>query len=231
MVILNSPEEKLTRERPTALKDTQRTPRNISNLENMALRNVVQDSWRSKVKHDKHLLDMIDDHAANMNKLLGNAEYEIFCIHNLIANTKNMTKAEVKGYIKIIEGLGYFYNIKLGKDLTSTLLTGLTFKAKNLDSLGRYYKGMMNEIDTKIKKYENKATGENKRLEDLMLDLRINQTGFFNRIFKKGRVEQIKRRIDSRKRRLDKINMRIGKHKNMMGSVTRMIKGNTTTVA
>lgn len=228
MVILNSPEEKLTRERPTIFKDTQRMNRSVSNLENIAIRNVVQESWRSKVKHDKHLLDLIDDHASNMQKLLGNAEYEIFCIHNLIANTKNMSRSEVKGYIKIIEGLGYFYNGKLGRDLTSTLLTGLTFKAKNLDSLGRYYKSMVNEIDSRIRRYEGRASNENRKLEDLTLDLRFNESGFLSRIFKKGKIEQLKTRINARKRRLDRINSRIGKNRKVMDSVNRMIKGAPT---
>ncbi|MDE1869516.1 MAG: hypothetical protein KGH71_00835 [Candidatus Micrarchaeota archaeon] len=233
MVILNAPEEKPVKERQIILKDTQRPApsRSVSNLENISLRNVVQESWRAKVKHDKHMLDLIDDHASNMQKLLGNAEYEIFCIHNLIANTKNMSKSEVKSYIKTIEGLAYFYNSKLGLDLTSALLTGLTFKAKNLDSLGRYYKLMINEIDSKIKKYEKKASKENTKLDNLALDLRYSESGIINRLFRRGKAQQLKTRISMKRRKLDRYNTAITRNRKVMESVHRMIKGSAPTVS
>ncbi|MDE1828346.1 MAG: hypothetical protein KGH65_04250 [Candidatus Micrarchaeota archaeon] len=228
MVVLSQANEKPPIiERPAILKDSQRMGGKAANMENIALRNVVQESWRTKVKHDKNLMDLIDDHASNMHRLLGNAEYEIFCIHNLISNTKNMSKAEVRGYIRIIEGLAYFYNIKLGADLASTLLTGLTFKAKNLDSIGRYYKMMIMQIDSRIKKFESKASLENKRMEGLALELKYNESSIITRIFRKNRLNSLRSKMNSKRKRLDAINTRISKNKKVLESINKTIKGSS----
>ncbi|MDE1850744.1 MAG: hypothetical protein KGH54_03050 [Candidatus Micrarchaeota archaeon] len=228
MVVLNQTSEKQpVADRPVAFKDSQRMGGKAANMENIALRNVVQESWRTKVKHDKGLMDLIDDHASNMHRLLGNAEYEIFCIHNLIANTKNMSKAEVRGYIRIIEGLAYFYNTKLGADLASTLLTGLTFKAKNLDSIGRYYKLMIMQIDSRIKKFESRASVENKRMEGLALELKYNESSIITRIFRKDRLNSLRLRMNARRKRLERINTRISKNRKTLESINRTIRGSS----
>ncbi|MDE1825613.1 MAG: hypothetical protein KGH61_03570 [Candidatus Micrarchaeota archaeon] len=223
MVILNATENK-----PVMLKESQRQGKNYSSLENFSLRSVVQDSWRSKLKEDRQMIGVMDEHAMNMQRLLGNVDYEMFCIQNLIANTKSMTKAELRGYIRILEGLAYFYNNKLGTELTSALLAGVTLKAKNLDSLSRYYKLMVGELDNKIKRSEERYKRTNRRLEMLSLDLKYNEASLITRIFQKGKISSIKSRIMVRKARLGRIDSRLNSHKRVLDTVNRVIKGNAS---
>ncbi|MDE1761846.1 MAG: hypothetical protein KGH59_01355 [Candidatus Micrarchaeota archaeon] len=219
MVILN-----VNNEKPVTLKENQRI-RHYANLEGLALRNVVQDSWRAKVKHDKHLSDTIDQHTANMQRLFGSLEYEAFSVQNIIANTKNMSRAELSGYIRILEGLAYFYNNKLGNDVASTLLTGLTMKAKTLDSLNRYYRLMVGELDSRIKRYDGAKDKESRKIERLDLLLKYNEASFLSWLLKKRQINGLRTRISTRRRKLARIDERAAKERKTLDQVNRIVKG------
>ncbi|MDE1856064.1 MAG: hypothetical protein KGH49_02405 [Candidatus Micrarchaeota archaeon] len=199
--------------------------RDVSNFENLAYKNVVQESWRGKLKHDKHLLDMVDDHATNMHRLLGSADYEVYGIDKAISNFRGMSKAEIKGYMKTLEGLAYFYNTTLGPELASTIITGITDRAKTLSSLGKYYRLMINGIESRIKRYDDKMGRENKNVEYLSLDLKFKESSLINRIFKKGELNSIRNKINSKKKRIAKMGTHASKHRRVLDSVNRTIKG------
>ena len=194
------------------------------NLEAMAFRNVVQDAWRKKVKNDKVLADALEEHALHMRRMLGNMEYETFCIVNLLTHAKNMDKDEIVNYMKMIEGLTEFYKDKLGIELTSAILTGITYKARDAVSLNKYYNMAMNELEGKRKYLEFKHMKETQNVDKLALELKFYQSSLL-RFFRGKKMAVLRNRITKRNGRITKIERSIVKNSSRIESINRIVKG------
>ncbi len=207
-------------------KSTQKNSMEYPTLEGIAIRNVVQEAWKGKIKNDKQLVDVLDNHTTNMRKLLGNMEYETFCILNLLSHIKNMSTSELVYYLKMIEGITYFYKSKLGGELTSALLTGITYKAKDLDSLNRYYRIAMDELEGRVRYLEAKSRTQSRDIDLLTMDLRYQESSIF-RFFMKGRINRIKGRITKKREKAVDINRAIVKNKAIIEKITRVARGDS----
>jgi len=62
---------------------------------------------------------------------------------------------------------------------------------------------LVGEIAKKIHIASSKAKIEERKIEGLMLELRYKQASIL-RLFKRGEIERIKRRIQSKRRKIDK---------------------------
>ncbi|MGI0141596.1 MAG: hypothetical protein ACREBF_03030 [Candidatus Micrarchaeales archaeon] len=225
MVILNAnPVQEKQNQNANALKDTHRLL-NPSTMENTALRQVIQESWKPKVKHDKHLTDLIEDHASEMYALLGTPEYEVLGLNNIIPIIKNKSKSEAKGYMDIIKGLAYLYKTKLGADKTLTYIIGVTARFRDVDAMQRYYNLEKSESDFKIKKIEERIGLENNKLEQLAVELKSGESSFITRFFKRGQLIKIKSQMNSKKRRIARLSTRASRVKKTFESVNKMVKG------
>ena len=80
----------------------------------------------------RQIIATIEGHAANMQRILDSYDYEIFCMPNIVSASKTMTGEDFDTYLKFIESIATGYYSVFDKDLTTLILVGLTYKARNL---------------------------------------------------------------------------------------------------
>jgi hypothetical protein len=173
-------------------------------LEKQALNKVVRDSWRNKLdaKHDAKIADSLNSHAANMRKVLGTFDYEVLCMPNIIANSKQMTRSELSQYLSMIEALAIGYKHMFENDFVSILMAGLTLKARNISSMSRYFDMFVKDIENKSSSYRKKAEKVGGSVEKLAVEIERMERSLIRRFFKKGEIRLLRAHLSSRSKRI-----------------------------
>ena len=120
-------------------------------------------------QQSKEVKDQLDTHVSNVKDILNNYDYEIFCMPNVIANTKTMSRNETKEYLKHIEALAVGYSSIFGNDLATLLLIGLTCKSRSVSSIARYYDNFSSDINRKAAYYDKLLGGDHLDMLEIML--------------------------------------------------------------
>ncbi len=191
-------------------------------LEYEAIKKVIRENWKRQMtasheKSDKEEKDskerMLEEHAKAMHGTLG-LGYEGLCMQNITINSKGMTAVELGQYLKSIEALAIAYGYVLGNnEMLNVILVGLTQVAKNTKAMKRYLNSCMLMMDKKELMLVNKSSRVRAGQEQLLNRLNAYQSGWFSRLFKKGRIQIIKRKAAKRGERLSRLASRLKEHK------------------
>ncbi|MFP3278894.1 MAG: hypothetical protein RXP92_01100 [Candidatus Micrarchaeota archaeon] len=173
------------------------------NIASQAVENIIDKNRAEKLKESTPNRELLENHLETMRNILNSYEYELINIQKILSNTKRMKIWEVQKYLNIVEALAFGYKKILGSEIAIPLVTGIITKSNDLYTLDKYYNMLVGEIVKKIHIASSKAKIEERKIEELMLELKYKQASIL-RIFKRGEIERIKRRIQSKRRKIDK---------------------------
>jgi len=173
------------------------------NIASQAVENIIGKNRAEKLKESTPNRELLESHLETMRSILNSYEYELVNLQKVLSNTKRMKIWEVQKYLNIVEALAFGYKKILGSEIAIPLLTGIVTKSNDLYTLNKYYNMLVGEIAKKIHIASSKAKIEERKIEGLMLELRYKQASIL-RLFKRGEIERIKRRIQSKRRKIDK---------------------------
>jgi len=173
------------------------------NIASQAVENIIGKNRAEKLKESTPNRELLESHLETMRSILNSYEYELVNLQKILSNTKRMKIWEMQKYLNIVEALAFGYKKILGSEIAIPLLTGIVTKSNDLYTLDKYYNMLVGEIAKKIHIASSKAKIEERKIEGLMLELRYKQASIL-RLFKRGEIERIKRRIQSKRRKIDK---------------------------
>jgi hypothetical protein len=173
------------------------------NIASQAVENIIGKNRAEKLKESTPNRELLENHLETMRSILNSYEYELVNLQKILSNTKRMKIWEVQKYLNIVEALAFGYKKILGSEIAIPLVTGIVTKSNDLYTLNKYYNMLVGEIAKKIHIASSKAKIEERKIEELMLELRYKQASIL-RLFKRGEIERIKRRIQNKRRKIDK---------------------------
>jgi len=173
------------------------------NIASQAVENIIGKNRAEKLKESTPNRELLENHLETMRSILNSYEYELVNLQKILSNTKRMKIWEMQKYLNIVEALAFGYKKILGSEIAIPLVTGIVTKSNDLYTLNKYYNMLVGEIAKKIHIASSKAKIEERKIEELMLELRYKQASIL-RLFKRGEIERIKRRIQNKRRKIDK---------------------------
>ncbi len=191
-------------------------------VETDILKRVIRENWKASVggveRLNKGAVTAYDEHAQNMRKLLNTLDYEIISMPNIVSNTKRMQKDEIAAYLAAIEALAVGYYDLLDKELTSLVMIGLSYKAKDISTMLKYLASLTAEIEARVNAYKGRATRESRRLDLLYAELKQNESSIM-RIFKRKRITSLRDRAGRRTSRFNKLNVKVQRYSDLLNDV------------
>ncbi len=177
---------------------------------------MVRQQWASRLENgigdkilSRQIVADIELHISNMNGIVDQMDYELFCIPNIIAHAKHMSKDELYRYLKLMESVAVGYSSMHGRYITNLLMIGLTSKAKNLGGVEKYYRTVSGDIESRLTAYNAALEKRRARISRLSAAAKHHGSGIFG-IFRRKRVAAINRRIELGMRRIDSLSGRMG---------------------
>ncbi len=195
-----------------------------SSFETDILRKVVKDSWRGKLldektePHGSATIQLLDEHAARMEVLLKNLDYEAICMQNIIGNSKHMSIPELRSYLAFIEKLAVGYQHIFTTDITDIILIGLTSKARDLKSIKKYHEKLVSGIEKNLTTYTSKSSKEERVLNQIATELHKKNKGIF-KFMRKGEITLMQKVINSKKRKLNRYSKRINNYSQLISKL------------
>ncbi len=173
------------------------------------LKGMVRQQWASKLESSvndkqlsKQMIAKIETHISNMNGIVDQLDYELFCIPHIISHSKHMAKEDLYKYLGLVESIAVGYSSIHGKMITSLLMIGLTSKAKNFGGAEKYYNAVSGDIESKLSTFNRFIERKNARIDRLSSLAARHNRGIF-RIFRRKRVASINRRITRSRKRIE----------------------------
>ncbi|MFP3278653.1 MAG: hypothetical protein RXO43_03820 [Candidatus Micrarchaeota archaeon] len=173
------------------------------NIASQAVENIIGKNRAEKLKESTPNRELLENHLETMRSILNSYEYELVNLQKILSNTKRMKIWEMQKYLNIVEALAFGYKKILGSEIAIPLVTGIVTKSNDLYTLNKYYNMLVGEIAKKIHIANSKAKIEERKIEELTLELRYKQASIL-RLFKRGEIERIKRRIQNKRRKIEK---------------------------
>ncbi len=193
-------------------------------LDRIALKEVIRKKWESEFDQgkapSKEVKEQLGVHASNMKGILNNYDYEIFCMPNIIANTKSMSKPEVKEYLKHMEALAVGYSSVFNSDLATLILIGITCKSRNVHSIARYYETLSFDISKRISRYEKMLQKNSDFASRINYEIKTAESGFF-RFLRKKRVTRLRTRASARSIKIKKIQGKLSRYGEVKAKMSR----------
>ncbi len=193
-------------------------------LEKAALKDIIRKRWESELVSGRHqgkeVKEQLDSHVSNVKDILNNYDYEIFCMPNVINNTKAMSRSEMKAYLKHMEALAIGYSSVFGNDMAILLLIGLTCKSRSVDSIAKYYGNFSSDISKKVAYYDKMLQRNSDFMSRVNYEIKMSESGIL-RLFKRKKVTKLKRIAGSRTRRIKIIERQRSNYKSIIASMTR----------
>ena len=206
-----------------SIKDNTARKEAVHDSNTTFFRNVIRQHWEGKLAgmdkaKSRHVTAEIDSHLSNMNPLVDKLDYEIFCVPNIIAHSRHITKEEFSDYLKLIESLALGYSSTLGRERTSLMLIGLTTKARNLAGAVKYYKSLATDVQSRVYRYESAITRRRKRVYSLAQRLK-REEGSILRFFRRKRIVAVNKKIDSSIKEIEELNLKLQAYSNVSASM------------
>ncbi len=182
-------------------------------METQILDKIVREGWESRLKAEggTHNAEALESHAANMRHMLRSVDYEVLSMPHVIANTRNMTRSELKAYLCFVENLAHGYKILFDNDLASIIIAGITLKAKDLHSIRRHFNNFIKRLEERKSGYLLKLNSESGSIDDLVLELRYHESSFLKFLRKKN-ILKVKRKIKAKNLKVKNLKTRAGKY-------------------
>lgn len=194
-------------------------------LESEAIKRVLRESWQNEMNEKKQTRDMmtaLEAHARTMRSLLGTFDYESTCMKNITVNARLMKPAELKEYTRMVEALASGYSIMYDKEIMWLLLSGLTQLSRNARSVKKYLDLFLKNAGKKESVSTRRAVKARDSVETLLRELKTNESSIF-RMFRKKRIETLKRRVHKASKVADKEGARAKKYSEMTRRVKDMV--------
>jgi hypothetical protein len=193
------------------------------NIASQAVEEVINKNRKEKLKENLASKEILETHLQNMKAILDSYEYEIMNIQKILSHSKKMKIWDVQHYLSVLEALAYGYKKLYGAEIAIPLLTGVIAKSTDLYTLNKYYDMLIGEIAKKVNLAESKAKIEERKIEELTLKLRYEESSIF-RIFKKDRINIIKSSIISKKKKVEKYRAKAEKYKSILSSTRSILR-------
>jgi hypothetical protein len=175
------------------------------------IKNVVRNDWEISAKNSNTsivLLNKISDFMKNEMSM----DYEALCMKNIAAHAQVMPKEDLRQYVSMLEALQTGYKTKYGQELANLLMLGVTSVARDSQSAKKHLDSLLGGIYGSAEACNAAAVKESTKVQDLSRELETKERSVINRIFKKGEIRTIRKRIDVRKNRIAKIEKKKEKH-------------------
>ena len=181
-------------------------------LDKVALKDVIRKRWESELDtgrlSNREAREQLNSHASNIKNILNNYDYEIFCMPNIITNTKGMSKSELNEYLKHIEALAIGYSSVFNNDLATLLLIGVTCKSRSVSSIARYYDSLSFDINKRISYYGKLLDKNSEFMSRINYEIKVTESGFL-RLFRKKKISRLKEKAGARHIRIKKIEKKL----------------------
>ena len=179
------------------------------------LKGIVRQHWHDKLDsmdkiNGKALATEIDMHLANITAIIDPLDYEVFCVPNMIAHSKHMSRDEFSRYLRLMESMAYGYSSIFGSDIAGLALIGISSKAKNVSGVERYHRLLSAHVESKIKTYHGKIEKRKRHVDGLYLRMKMHERSIL-RFFRKGKISMLTKRIDYGIRRVESLNYKFDK--------------------
>lgn len=193
-------------------------------MERAALKEIIRKRWETELgsgrQQGKEIRDQLDTHVSTVKGILDNYDYEIFCMPNVIANTKTMSRSETKEYLKHIEALTIGYSSVFGNDLATLLLIGLTCKSRSVSSIEKYYGSLSSDISRKIAHYDKLLQKHSDLMGRVNCEIKATESGFL-RFFRKKKAVRLRGIASRRANRIKAIEKRRSNYRNTISNMSR----------
>ena len=193
-------------------------------MERAALKEIIRKRWETELgsgrQQSKEVKEQLDTHVSTVKGILDNYDYEIFCMPNVIANTKTMSRNETKEYLKHIEALTIGYSSVFGNDLATLLLIGLTCKSRSVSSISKYYGSFSSDINRKAVYYDKLLQKHSNLMGKVNCEIKAAESGFL-RFFRKKEAVRLRRIAGRRANRIKTIERKRSNCRNIISSMSR----------
>ena len=193
-------------------------------MEKAALKDIIRRRWETELgtgrQQNKDAKDQLDTHVSNVKGILNNYDYEIFCMPNVIANTKTMSRNETRDYLKHIEVLATGYTAIFGSDLATLLLIGLTCKSRSVSSIAKYYDTLSSDINRKAVYYDGLLQKHSDFMSRVNYEIKMTESGLL-KFFRKKKALKLRRIASSRTSRIKLIEKKRSAYRSIISSMSR----------
>ena len=183
------------------------------------LKRVIRENWNVMLKDTKKsdtiALNMLNEHAAKMGRMLKTFDYEALCVPNIITNSKGMSTGELRAYLNFLEMLATGYSYGFDNEFVSTFLAGLTLKSRDLLSIKKHFDRFIEGVEGKSLRYNALSKMEEQRLGLLHADIKKRESSFF-RFFKKGEISLLTEQSAWRAKRIKRYSDRALRYSNLL---------------
>lgn len=192
------------------------------NMESRAVEEVIRRNRHDRMKDDENNKELFEKHLANMRSILNNYDYELSNMRQIMLNCKKMKREEAESYVRMLEALALGYRRKFGSALIVPFLTGIIVKAKDPYAMSKYYNILVGDIMGKIDFSNAKGRIEERRIDELLLELRYKESGIF-RILRKREINRIRNRINAKKKKVEKYYAKADNYKMLFSTIKSII--------
>ncbi len=188
-------------------------------FEKDALKKVIRENWKGRLddtrRSDVIALNLLDEHAAKMGRMLETFEYEAICVPNIITNSRQMSIGELRSYLMLLEALAMGYRYSFDNEFVSTFLAGLTLKSRDLQSINKHFDKFVEGIEKKSTRYSTLSKREEKRVGVLFDEIKKRESSIF-RFFKKGEIKILKEQTEFGARKIRKYSVKASRYSNLL---------------
>ncbi len=183
----------------------------VSSMVSNVIKNVVRSDWEVCAKKGSTsivLLNKISEFMRNEMSM----DYEALCMKNIAAHSQAMPKEDLQQYISMLQALQTGYKTKYGQEVANLLMVGVTSVARDSQSAKKHFDSLLGSINGRAEAYNAAAVKESTKVQDLSRELEAKERSVITRIFKKGEIRTIRKRIGARKERIARIEKKKEKH-------------------
>jgi hypothetical protein len=198
---------------------------NAKVIEPNALKTIIRQQWEGKFEgieksRSKQIMIDLEEHVSNMQSILNTMDYEVFCVTNIITNSKHMTRDDLVKYLSVLEAIGTGYSHMLNKDLATLVMIGITARFRTLNGLTKHYHALMGRIEAKSCYYNDKMFIASKAVDSLSTELKTQESSLL-RFFFRGRINSIRGKLNSKSSRVKKLESKVTKYRGLSEKVRR----------
>ncbi|MGC9129556.1 MAG: hypothetical protein ACP5GB_01595 [Candidatus Micrarchaeia archaeon] len=193
-----------------------------TNIASQAVEAVISKNRKDRLRRDLVGKELFEAHLQNMKAILDTYEYELMNMQKILSHARKMKIWDIEHYLNALEALAYGYKRLYGTEITIPLLAGIVAKSADLYALNKYYDLLIGEITRRMTLAESKAKIEERKIEELTLKLKYEESSIF-KIFKKDRIRRIKGSIAFRKRKAERYMARAEKYRILLSTTKNMI--------
>ncbi len=197
-------------------------------FESDILKSVIREAWKEELgkgKPSKELMHHLDEHASSMRKILNTFDYEIASMPLIVSNAMRMSHGELAGYLSHLEAIATGYSSVLGPEITNLIMLGVPRKAKDAKSAREYSASMISMIERRHGRYASRIARENKAIGRISEELSRNNSNVILRLFKKGRIVELKRDAKMRFSRLSRLESGAARYVQLLDAIKEKSEG------